>query len=397
MQSTLENYIQQYRSNLLEDVIPFWLKNSFDKEFGGFFTCLDRKGKVYDTDKFAWLQNRQIWCFSMLYNQVEKKQEWLDFAIQGAEFMKAHGRDEEGNWYFALTRTGAPLIQPHSIFSDCFASMAYAQLYTATGNEEYAKIAVDTFHNILKKQDNSKGIYNKSYPGTRPMQGFSLPMILSNLVLELETLLDPELVERTMKNAVNSVMEVFYQPELGLILENVSDKGEFVDCFEGRVVNPGHGLEAMWFIMDLGNKMSDPQLIRKAVDISLNILEYGWDKEYQGILYFKDIKDAPPLQLEWDQKLWWVHVETMVCMLKGYMYTGDQRCWNWFEKVHAYSWSHFADSEYGEWFGYLNRRGEVLSTAKGGKWKGCFHVPRGLYQCWKVLETIKEKQSTLTV
>jgi N-acylglucosamine 2-epimerase len=397
MQSTLENYIQQYRSNLLEDVIPFWLKNSFDKEFGGFFTCLDRKGKVYDTDKFAWLQNRQIWCFSMLYNQVEKKQEWLDFAIQGAEFMKAHGRDEEGNWYFALTRTGAPLIQPHSIFSDCFASMAYAQLYTATGNEEYAKIAVDTFHNILKKQDNSKGIYNKNYPGTRPMQGFSLPMILSNLVLELETLLDPELVERTMKNAVNSVMEVFYQSELGLILENVSDKGEFVDCFEGRVVNPGHGLEAMWFIMDLGNKMSDPQLIRKAVDISLNILEYGWDKEYQGILYFKDIKDAPPLQLEWDQKLWWVHVETMVCMLKGYMYTGDQRCWNWFEKVHAYSWSHFADSEYGEWFGYLNRRGEVLSPAKGGKWKGCFHVPRGLYQCWKVLETIKEKQSTLTV
>ncbi len=75
MQSTLENYIQQYRSNLLEDVIPFWLKNSFDKEFGGFFTCLDRTGKVYDTDKFAWLQNRQIWCFSMLYNQVEKKQE----------------------------------------------------------------------------------------------------------------------------------------------------------------------------------------------------------------------------------------------------------------------------------------------------------------------------------
>ncbi len=397
MQSTLENYIQQYRNNLLEDVIPFWLKNSFDEEFGGFFTCLDRTGKVYDTDKFAWLQNRQIWCFSMLYNQVEKKQEWLDFAIQGAEFMKTNGRDADGNWYFSLNREGKSLIQPHSIFSDCFASMAYAQLYTATGNEEYAKIAVDTFNSILKKQDNSKGIYNKNFPGTRPMQGFSLPMILSNLVLELETLLDPELVQSTMKAAVKSVMEVFYQPELGLILENVSDKGEFVDCFEGRVINPGHGLEAMWFIMDLGNKMADPQLIRKAVNISLDILEYGWDKEHEGILYFKDVKGAPPLQLEWDQKLWWVHIETMVCMLKGYMYTGDQRCWDWFEKVHAYSWSHFADPEHGEWFGYLNRRGEVLSSAKGGKWKGCFHVPRGLYQCWKVLESIKEKQNTLTI
>ena len=46
------------------------------------------------------------------------------------------------------------------------------------------------------------------------------------------------------------------------------------------------------------------------------------------------------------------------------------------------------DQEYPEWFGYLNRRGEVLLPLKGGKWKGCFHVPRGLYQCWKTLEEI---------
>jgi N-acylglucosamine 2-epimerase len=398
MQSeNLENYIQQYRDNLLNDVIPFWLKNSFDEKFGGFFTCLDKTGEVYDTDKFVWLQNRQIWCFSMLYNQVEKKKEWLDFAIQGAEFMKLNGRDADGNWYFALNREGNPLVQPYNIFSDCFASMAFGQLYVATGNDSYAKIAVDTFHGILRKQDNSKGIYNKLYPGTRSMQSFSLPMILSNLVLELETLLDPELVQRTMKNAIHSVMEVFYQPEPGLILENVSEEGDFVDCFEGRLINPGHGLEAMWFIMDLGNKLSDPVLIQKAVDISLNILAYGWDKKHGGILYFKDVKGAPPLQLEWDQKLWWVHVETLVCMLKGYMYTGDQRCWDWFEKVHEYTWSHFPDAQDGEWFGYLNREGEVLSSAKGGKWKGCFHVPRGLYQCWKVLEVIDKKNSILSV
>lgn len=393
----VENYIKKYKNNLLEDVIPFWLKNSSDNEFGGYITCLDREGKVYDTDKFIWLQCRQVWCFSMMYNQVQHNQKWLDFAVHGAKFLIDKGRDQDGNWYFSLNREGNPLVQPYNIFSDCFACMAFAQLYRATKNEEYSKIAVDTFHNILKKQGNSKGIYNKTYPDTRPLQGFSLPMILSNLVLELETLLDPELVNTTMKDAIHSVMEVFYQPEFGLILENVSDQGAFVDCFEGRLINPGHGLEAMWFVMDIGKKISDPELIKKAVDISLNILEYGWDKQYGGILYFMDVKGAPPLQLEWDQKLWWVHIETLVCLLKGYLYTRDQRCWEWFEKVHKYTWDHFADPEKGEWYGYLNRQGEVLSSAKGGKWKGCFHVPRGLYQCWKVLEAINENKQNLTI
>lgn len=387
------HYAEKYQDNLLKDVIPFWLRNSIDKEFGGFFTCLDRNGNVFDTDKFAWLQFRQIWCFSMLYNQVEQKKEWLDCAVQGAEFMKKHGRDSEGNFYFSLTREGQALIQPYNIFSDCFAAMAYAQLYKASGTEEYARIAVDTFNNILKKKDNPKGQYNKAYPGTRPLQGFSLPMILCNLVLELEHLLNKDLIEQTINEGIHSVMEVFYQQDLGIILENVKPDGSFSDSFEGRLVNPGHGLESMWFIMDIAERRNDQALIKKAVDISINILEYGWDREYDGILYFMDVKGYPPQQLEWDQKLWWVHMETLITLLKGYYHTGDHRCWNWFEKVHQYTWDHFPDPEMGEWYGYLNRRGEVLLPLKGGKWKGCFHVPRGLYQCWKTLEKIEIKYS----
>ncbi|MGB4445425.1 MAG: AGE family epimerase/isomerase, partial [Dysgonamonadaceae bacterium] len=112
---------------------------------------------------------------------------------------------------------------------------------------------------------------------------------------------------------------------------------------------------------------------------------------YDGIFYFMDRKGYPPLQLEWDQKLWWVHIETLISLLKGYRLTESQECLAWFEKIHDYTWSHFKDTEYPEWWGYLNRRGEVLLELKGGKWKGCFHVPRGLYQCWKTLEEINLK------
>lgn len=392
-----EGYATIYYKNLHKDVIPFWLKHSKDNEFGGYLTSLDRQGNVYDTDKFVWLQCRQVWCFSMLYNQLDKNQEWLDFAVQGAEFLKAKGRDKEGGWYFSLTREGKPLVQPYNIFSDCFATMAYGQLFKATGNPEYRDIAVETFYNILSRQKNPKGKFSKAYPGTRPLQSFALPMILTNLVLEIEHILEPALVEETIERGIHLVMEVFYQPESGLILEHVTPDGEFSDSFEGRLVNPGHGLEAMWFMMDLAERSGDEALFKKAVDRSLNLLEYGWDQKYGGLFYFLDIKGSPPLQLEWDQKLWWVHAEALVCMLKGFAHTGDKRCWQWFEKLHQYTWDHFVDKEFGEWFGYLNRQGEVLLPLKGGKWKGCFHVPRALFQGWKTLNALHEKHRHVTL
>lgn len=394
-QKNFRVYADCYRQNLLHHVIPFWEKNSPDTEFGGYFTCLDADGKVYDTDKFVWLQSRQVWTFSMLYNEVEQKPEWLDFAVQGAEFLSRNGRDAEGNWYFSLTREGKPLVQPYNIFSDCFAAMAFAQAYKASKNELHKDIAVKTFDNILKRKANPKGKYDKNFPGTRPLQGFSLPMILCNLVLELEHVIDPALVENLVREGIHSVMEVFYQEGSGLILEHVSPTGDFVDSFEGRLLNPGHALEAMWFIMDIAARSGDGALIKKATAITLNTLEYGWDREYGGLFYFLDIKKHPPQQLEWDRKLWWVHIEAMVALLKGYLHTRDERCWQWFEKLHHYTWDHFVDMEKGEWFGYLDRQGQVLMPLKGGKWKGCFHVPRGLFQGWKTLQAIEAKYENL--
>ena len=386
----LEN---QYKSELLDNVLPFWLKHSLDTECGGYFTCLDRDGSVFDTDKFIWLQGREVWLFSMLYNNVEKRQEWLDCAILGGEFLRKYGHDGKLNWYFSLDREGNPLIEPYNIFSYTFATMAFGQLSKATGNEEYAEIATKTFNIILSKLKNPKGKWNKAHDGTRNLKNFALPMILCNLALEIEHLLDKSLLNELMNNCIHEVMDVFLRPDLGgIIIENVTVDGNLSDTFDGRLVNPGHAIEAMWFIMDLGKRLNRPELIDKAVTTTIKMIEYGWDKEHGGIFYFMDRLGRPPQQLEWDQKLWWVHIETLISLLKGYNLTGSQECLKWFETIHNYTWSHFKDVEHPEWFGYLNRQGEVLLTLKGGKWKGCFHVPRGMYQCWKILEEINRKE-----
>lgn len=379
---------QQYKHELLDKVVPFWLEKSQDKEFGGYFTCLNRDGSVFDTDKFVWLQGREVWMFSVLYNKVEKRQEWLDCAIQGAEFLKKYGHDGNYNWYFALDCQGHPLVEPYNIFSYTFAVLAFGQLSIATGNKEYADIAKKTFDIVLSKVDNPKGKWNKTVPGTRPMKSFDLPMILCNVALEIESLLEHEFLQKTIDTCLHEVLDVFYRPELGLIVEHVGVDGELMDNFNGRLLNPGHAIEAMWFIMDLGVRLNRKDLIDKAVKIALSEVNYGWDKENGGIFYFLDRKGYPPEKLEWDQKLWWVHIETLITMLKGYQLTGNQECLEWFEKVNDYVWTHFTDPEYPEWYGYLNRQGEVLLPLKGGKWKGCFHVPRGLFQCWQILEKL---------
>ena len=222
------------RDELLENVVPFWLTHSQDERYGGYFTCLDRGGDVYDTDKFVWLQGRQVWLFSMLYNQVEKRPEWLECAVQGAEFLRKHGHDGNYNWYFSLTREGRPLVAPYNIFSYTFATMAFAQAALATGSDQYAEIAKRTFARILEKRDNPKGPWCKTVPGTRDLKDFALPMILCNMALEAEQMIDPALLDATIRDCIHQVMEVFYRGELGLIVENVAADGELSDSFEGR-------------------------------------------------------------------------------------------------------------------------------------------------------------------
>ncbi len=327
----------------------------------------------------------------MLYNRLEKRSRWLEIARHGVEFLRQYGRDEHGDWYFALNHQGLPLIQPYNIFSDCFAAMAFSQYSLASGDETAREIALQTYGNILRRKPNPKGRYSKAVPGTRPLISLALPMILANLSMELEWMLEPTFFNQAIDTCLDEVFNLFLDPERMVFREQVAPDGSFVDCFEGRLLNPGHGIEAMWFIMDIAERKNDSAAIQKAVEVVLRTLEMSWDPDYAGIFYFMDSQGHPPQQLEWDQKLWWVHMETLVALLKGFRLTSRPECWSWFERVHAYTWSHFPDSEYGEWFGYLNRAGAVLLPLKGGKWKGCFHVPRGLYLCIRELEKLGGK------
>ena len=385
-----DSFATLYLKELTREVVPFWEKYSIDREKGGYFTCIDDQHKVFDTDKFVWLQARQVWTFATLYYHFEKKQTWFEIARSGSDFLEKYGHDGNYNWFFSLKRDGQPLVVPYNIFSYTFACMAMGKMHHITGEKKYKIVVDETLKKIIHRAAKPKDRWDKSYPDTRPLKNFALPMILCNLFNELGDLVPEEEKEQRTHACVNEIFNLFWDQERGVILENISPDGSFSDTFDGRLINPGHGLEAMWFIMDLGAQLDRKDWIDRSVEMALSIVENGWDNEHGGIFYFLDAQGHPPQQLEWDQKLWWVHLEAMICFLKGYELTGSDACWEWFEKIHHYTWSHFRDLKRGgEWYGYLNRSGEVLLPLKGGKWKGCFHVPRALFQLYEISKRLK--------
>ena len=110
----------QYYSGLLENIIPFWEQHSIDQDGGGYFTCLMRNGQIFDTDKFIWLQARQVWMFAKIYTEIQPKTRWLNIAEHGAQFLYKHGRDHQGYWYFSLNQIGQPLTHAYNIFFRLF-------------------------------------------------------------------------------------------------------------------------------------------------------------------------------------------------------------------------------------------------------------------------------------
>jgi len=388
----LEKYENLYRETLLDDIIPFWMKHSPDRENGGYFHCLDFDGSVIDTDKYMWPQNREAWIFSMLYNNFEKRQEWLDMAKGGIDFLKKYGRDKNGDWYFALTREGQPLVQPYTIFSDCFAVMAFSEYAKACGDEEAMEIAIKTYDRIQQRKENPKGKYNKAIGQTRSLKNLAIPMININISTVMNNIKPDPKYDKIIAEGIEEVMTQFLDSEHKVIHENVTNDGKYLDNnYEGRQINPGHGIESMWFIMQAAKTRGDEQTIKKACQAAKWCMEFGWDKEYGGIYYFMDKYSKPHIELQWDMKLWWPHLEALIALLLGYKLTGDKELYKWFEKVHDYTWAHFPDKKHGEWYGYFNRSGEVNNRCKGNRWKGCFHLPRALYIITEIFKDLKEE------
>lgn len=372
----LAYWADRYQDDLKENILPFWLKHGLDRVYGGVYTCVDRDGTLIDSTKSVWFQGRFGFICAYAYNNIEANEEWLRASKSCVDFIEQHCFDTDGRMYFEVTAEGKPVRKRRYVFSECFAAIAMSEYAIASGDKSYAQKALSLFKQILHFV-NTKGILEPKYCEGVEMQGHSITMILINTAARIREAIPAVELDEQISLSIETLQRYFIHPEFEALLETVGPNGEFIDTIIGRTINPGHCIETAWFLLEEAKyRGGDPQLTEMAVKILDWSWKWGWDKEYGGLINFRDCKGLPVQDYSQDMKFWWPQTEAIIATLYAYEATGEERFLHMHQQISDWTYAHFPDAEYGEWYGYLHRDGTVAQPAKGNIFKGPFHIPR---------------------
>ena len=381
----------RYLDEFVNNVMPFWMKNGLDRVNGGIYTCLDRDGSLMDTTKSVWFQGRFGFIAAYAYNNIKKETEWLEASKSCIDFIENHCFDTDGHMFFTVTEDGRQVQKRRYVFSECFAIMAMAEYSVATGDRDYARKALDLFNRTREMLSRPGFLAPKT---TRTGYSHSITMMFLNVVAVLKKVIDAPELDEQIEQSLHIIENYLLSTKYKTVLESVDLEGRMIDTNDGRVINPGHCIETAWFLMDAADLTKNPSKVR---ELALKILdwdfEWGWDKEYGGIINFRDCRNLPPQDYSQDMKFWWPQCETIIASLYAYKLTGDDKYLDMHKAADEWAFAHFPDKEYGEWYGYLHRDGSVAQPAKVNIFKGPFHVPRMLIKsyllCSEILATLE--------
>ena len=387
----IKSWAESYKKDLTENIMPFWMKYGLDRENGGVYTCVDRDGSLMDTTKSVWFQGRFAFICSFAYNNVEKNKEWLDAAKSTLEFIEKHCFDEQGHMYFSVTAEGKPLRKRRYVFSETFAAIAMSEYALATGDQHWAKRAIQVFEDTQRFLA-TPGFLPAKFEADVKLQGHSIVMILINVGSCIRKVVDDPKLTQQIDESIEKLKKYFIHPEFKCLLETVGENGEFIDTNMTRTINPGHCIETSWFIMEEAKLRGwDKPMLDMALQVFDWSWDWGWDKQYGGIINFRDCKNLPPQDYSQDMKFWWPQCETIIASLYAYLGTGDEKYLYRHERISEWTYARFPDAEYGEWYGYLHRDGTVAQPAKGNLYKGPFHIPRMMIKGYMLCQEILKK------
>ncbi|WP_316831630.1 AGE family epimerase/isomerase [Pedobacter aquatilis] len=384
----LKSLADFYKNQLLNDTIPFWFPRSIDEEYGGYLFMRDADGSLIDDDKAVWIQGRGAWMLSTLCNTYGKQQSWLDGAKSGIDFLHKHCFDSDGQMFFHVTRDGSPIRKRRYYFSETFAAIANGAYAKASGEESAAQKARELFGKCIEYAT-TPGLLPPKFTTTRPAKGIGVPMIMINTAQQIRETIGDDRCDEWIMRWIAEIKRDFVKDDIACVMEQVSPGGEIIDHIDGRTLNPGHAIEGAWFILhEAKYRNNDPELIKLGCKMLDYMWERGWDKEYGGMLYFKDVYDKPVQEYWQDMKFWWPQNEAIIATLLAYTLTGEEKYARWHRQIHEYAYSHFHDKKHGEWFGYLHRDGRIAQSAKGNLFKGPFHLPRQEWYCANLLSSL---------
>lgn len=367
-----------YKELLLDGIVPFWQRHGVDSAHGGVLSCMQEDGKPVSTDKYIWSQARWVWTCSALYNRIEKRPEFLQWARTTIDFLLRHGRDERGRWVYHTTREGQVVEGAISIYSDCFVVYGLSEYCRAVRDDDLLALARKIFASIQERIEQPEFSETAPYKLPPNRRNHGIPMILTEVAGELARTTGDATIARAADEYAGRMMNHFVRPARKCLLEFLDWNYQEVPPSEGTFIMPGHAIESMWFVMRRAMARNDRKTIRDAAEVLQWHLEKGWDKEYGGIFLGIDADGHPPFMANSDTKLWWPHTEALYGLLLAHELTGESWCERWFDQVYEWSFSHFMMPDVGEWRQRLDRAGKPMTKIVALPVKDPFHLPRAL-------------------
>ncbi|MGA2217609.1 MAG: AGE family epimerase/isomerase [Terracidiphilus sp.] len=381
-------------AELLSDILPFWLKNTIDGDFGGF------RGRIANdltidphAAKGLILNARILWTFSKAFS-VYGDPLYLDAARRAYEYLIRFFWDNEfGGTYWLVDYLGRPLDARKRIYGQAFTVYALAEYFHATGDAEILARALQMVEVIESvSHDNQHGGYFETYE-----RDWSLAedQRLSEVDMDEKKSMNTHL---HMLEAYAALLRLHENPtvrlrlrELILIfLDHIVDPANhcFILFFDEEwkrrsgVISFGHDIEGSWLMCEAAEVLGDKPLLKRvqavAVEMAQAVYAHGLDHD-GGLMYER----KPDGHFNTD-KHWWPQAEAVVGFLNAYQLSGKQR----FEFAAERSWSfiekHIVDHDKGEWFWLVSREGiPDARQDKVGPWKCPYHNSR---TCFEVME-----------
>ncbi len=394
----LQNQLQEFAFNELNNILKYWASNVIDNINGGFVGRIDSNQHIdNNAPKGLILNARILWTFSAAY-KILKRPELLEVADRAYKYIVENFSDKKNaGYYWMISNNGKPEHTKKQIYAQAFVIYGFSEYFSVTQNKECYSKSIEIFDLIEKYAfDKTKNGYFEAY--TLDWKEETADLRLS----------DKDMNEKKTMNTHLHVLEAY--SNLYKIYKNDFLKAKILnllDIFNGKIINLndkhfdlffnedwirksdiisfGHDIEGSWLLYEAAEVVGSEKYIEKQKQIAVE-MAYEVAKAVNkdgGLEHDKERNGHSDGEFEW-----WAQAESVVGFVNAYQLSGDIKFLKAAVNMKGFIENYFIDKKFGEWFYRIDGNYQpILHYDKVGFWKCPYHNARMCIELIKRLES----------